>query len=250
MKIGIAGYGFVGKAQELIFKDYHEIIISDPAKGEYGNLAHADAIIICVSTPQKDVSGHCDVTNVCDVIDEAPDVPILIKSTISPEGWRLITDTCENKNITFSPEFLRAAHWQEDAKNKRDYYFGGESCNYWSDLYLRALGLINVDIGKPEELILMKQLRNSYLATKVTFFNQVYDYCAGEGVDFEKVRKFITADERIGESHSHVTKERGFGGHCLPKDTLATVRSANVSANTRMTLLEEALDYNSSIRKD
>ena len=96
----------------------------------------------------------------------------------------------------------------------------------------------------------MKQLRNSYLATKVTFFNQVYDYCKGEGLDFDTVRKLIVEDERIGESHSYVTQERGFGGHCLPKDTLATVRSANVSANTRMTLLEEALDYNKSIRKD
>ena len=250
MKIGIAGYGFVGKAQEHIFKDYYDIIISDPAQGEYGNLAHADCVIVCVSTPQKEISGHCDVTNVCDVIDEAPDVPILIKSTISPEGWRLIKDTCDNKNITFSPEFLRAAHWQEDSKNKRDFYFGGESCNFWSELYLRALGSINVDIGTPEELILMKQLRNSYLALKVTFFNQVFDYCKGEGVDFEQVRKFITADDRIGESHSTVTKERGFGGHCFPKDTLATVRSAVVSANTRMTVLEEALDYNNSIRKD
>lgn len=249
MKIGIAGYGFVGKAHEKIFKEAHEIIVSDPAQGEYGNLAHADCVIVCVSTPQKEISGHCDVTNVCDVIDEAPDVPILIKSTISPEGWRLITDTCANKNITFSPEFLRAAHWEEDAVNKKDFYFGGASVGFWSDLFLCALGRINITPAEPEELILMKQLRNSYLATKVTFFNQVYDYCAGEGVDFEKVRKFITADERIGESHSHVTKERGFGGHCLPKDTLATVRSANVSANTRMTLLEEALDYNESIRK-
>ena len=185
----------------------------------------------------------------CDVIDEAPDVPILIKSTISPEGWRLIKDTCKNKDITFSPEFLRAAHWQEDAKNKRDFYFGGASCNFWSDLFVEALGKINVDIASPEELILMKQLRNSYLATKVTFFNQVFDYCKGEGVDFERVRKLITADDRIGESHSRVTKERGFGGHCLPKDTLATVRSALISADTNMTLLQEALDYNDKIKR-
>lgn len=247
MKIGIAGYGFVGQAHELILKDYYELIISDPAKGHYGDLRHADAIIVCVSTPSK-INGHCDVTNVCDVIDQAPDVPILIKSTISPEGWRLVTDTCSNKNITFSPEFLRAAHWQEDALNKKDYYFGGESCNFWSDMFLRALGTINVHIATPEELILTKQLRNSYLALKVSFFNQVYDYCKGEGIDFENVRKLITADERIGESHSYVTEERGFGGHCLPKDTLATVRSSTVSANTRFTLLEEALDYNNSIR--
>jgi UDPglucose 6-dehydrogenase len=250
MKLGIAGYGFVGQAHELIFKEYHDIIISDPFKREFGNLKHADAIIVCVSTPQKEMTGHCDVTNVCDVIDEASDVPILIKSTLSPEGWRLIKDTCKNQDITFSPEFLRAAYWQEDAKNKRDFYFGGASCNFWSDLFLKALGKINVDIASPEELILMKQLRNSYLATKVTFFNQVYDYCKGEGLEFEKVRKLITADDRIGESHSYVTEERGFGGHCLPKDTLATIRSSVISANTRMTLLEAALDYNESIRHE
>jgi UDPglucose 6-dehydrogenase len=250
MKLGIAGYGFVGKAHEKIFKGTHEIIISDPAQGHYGNIKHADAIIICVSTPQKEISGHCDVTNVCDVINEAPDVPILIKSTISPEGWRLIKDTCKNQNITFSPEFLRAAHWEEDATAKKDFYFGGASVGFWSDLFLQALGKINITPAEPEELILMKQLRNSYLALKVTFFNQVFDYCKGEGVDFETVRKLMTQDERIGDSHSYVTQERGFGGHCLPKDTLATIRSAVASADTRMTLLEEALDYNNSIRKD
>ena len=51
MKIGIAGYGYVGMAHELILKKYHEVIVSDPAKGYYGDLRHADAIIICVSTP-------------------------------------------------------------------------------------------------------------------------------------------------------------------------------------------------------
>ena len=249
MKLGIAGYGFVGQAHELIFKKSHEIIISDPAKSEYGNLKHADAIIICVSTPSAS-NGTCDVSNVCSVITEAPDVPILIKSTISPEGWKLITDTFKNKNITFSPEFLRAAHWQEDALNKKDFYFGGDSVGFWSDLFLAALGRINITPAEPEELILMKQLRNSYLALKVTFFNQVYDYCKGEGLNFDNVRKLVTADERIGDSHSFVTKERGFGGHCLPKDTLATVRSSVSSANTRMTLLEESLNYNNSIQKD
>ena len=53
MKIGIAGYGFVGQAHELIFKECHDIIISDPFKREFGNLKHADAIIVCVSTPQN-----------------------------------------------------------------------------------------------------------------------------------------------------------------------------------------------------
>ena len=107
MKLGIAGYGFVGQAHELIFKEYHDIIISDPFKREFGNLKHADAIIVCVSTPQKEMTGHCDVTNVCDVIDEASDVPILIKSTLSPEGWRLIKDTCKNQDDIIIGKYLK-----------------------------------------------------------------------------------------------------------------------------------------------
>ena len=243
MKIGIAGYGYVGMAHEIIFNE-HDLIISDPYKRQFGNLKHAECIVICVSTP-SDASGSCDVTNVIDVVNEVPDVPILIKSTISPEGWSLIKDKFPNKNITFSPEFLRAKHWREDATNKKDFYFGGEDVNFWSELFVQALGRINVDIAQPEELILMKQLRNSYLATKVTFFNQVYDYCQDQNIDFGRVRKLITADDRIGESHSFVTDERGFGGHCLPKDTLATVRSSKAD----LPLLESALNYNKKIRK-
>ena len=90
MKLGIAGYGYVGKAHELIFEPYHDIIISDPAKGHYGDLRHADAIIVCVSTPCSE-NGFCDVNNVMDVIDDGPNVPYLIKSTLSIEGWKLIT---------------------------------------------------------------------------------------------------------------------------------------------------------------
>ena len=51
MKIGIAGYGYVGQAHEAALKDYHEILIRDPALGHYADLQHADAIIVCVSTP-------------------------------------------------------------------------------------------------------------------------------------------------------------------------------------------------------
>ena len=244
MKLGIAGYGYVGMAHELIFKECHDIIVSDPFKREFGNLKHADAIIVCVSTPQNEISGHCDVTNVCDVIDAAPDVPILIKSTISPEGWRLITDTCANKNITFSPEYLRAAHWDKDIEECKDFYMGGASTNFWADLFRFARGDINVHIAEPVELILSKQLRNSFLALKVTYFNQVYDYCSGEGVDFESVRKLITSDPRIGPSHSFVTEERGFGGHCLPKDTRAT----ELSADGNMPLVKQILEYNQKFK--
>lgn len=248
MKIGIAGYGYVGKAMELQLKEYNDIIISDPALGHYGDLRHADAIVVCVSTPPMEMSGACDVGNVADVIDDAPDVPILIKSTISLEGWRLITDCCKNQDITFSPEFLRAKHWQEDAKTQKKYLFGGASTNFWTEVFLTARGKIDVDVRTPEELILAKQLRNSFLAMKVSFFNQVEDFCVSQEVDPVNVSELICADERIGRSHSFVTPDRGYGGHCLPKDVVATIRSAQVSG-ARMTLLEETDNYNNAIRK-
>ena len=246
MKLGIAGYGFVGQAHELIFEDYHDILISDPALGQYADLSHADAIIICVSTPAgKD--GSCNMNNVFDVIDAAPDVPLLIKSTISVEGWKMLADL--KRNLTFSPEFLRAAHWNIDALETKDYYFGGTSCNFWSDLFLRALGDINVTIRNPEDLVASKALRNSFLALKVSFFNQVYDYCKAHDLDYNAVAATVGEDPRIGLSHTSVTEERGYGGHCFPKDVKATIKSGQ-AYNARLTLLEEADNYNSSIRPD
>ena len=247
MKIGIAGYGFVGQAHELILQDYNEILISDPHKGHYADLQHADAIIVCVSTPPR-ADGSCEVANVFDVIDHAPDVPILIKSTMSVEGWRSIRDAFPKHNLTFSPEFLRAAHWQKDALNNKDWYMGGDGTSFWAELFVTALGDINVAIDKPENLVAAKAMRNSFLALKVSFFNQVYDYCEAHGLDYGAVAEVIGADERIGHSHTTVTKERGYGGHCFPKDTRATIRSGQ-AYNARLTLLEEADAYNTLIRK-
>ena len=248
MKIGIAGYGFVGMAHDWILKDYHDIIVSDPAKGHYGDLRHADAIIVCVATPQRE-DGSCHMDNVFDVIDAAPDVPILIKSTISVEGWRAIRDAFPNKSLTFSPEFLRAAHWQDDITENKDWYLGGDGTNFWSEILVLALGPINIHIGYPQDLVAAKALRNSFLALKVSFFNQVYDYCEAHGLDYEEVARVVGDDSRIGHSHTTVTKDRGYGGHCFPKDVRATIKSGQ-AYNARLTLLEEADAYNKNIRKN
>ncbi len=167
---------------------------------------------------------------------------------MSCEGWRLIIDCCKNKNLTYSPEFLRAKHWQQDATQQKQVYLGGSDTQFWSDILLSALGNISISVGDPQELIAAKQLRNSFLALKVTYFNQIFDFCNAQNINFDSVRKFITSDDRINESHSFVTDERGFGGHCFPKDILATLRSSQV-AGAGMSLLEEAIEYNNKVRK-
>lgn len=248
MKIGIAGYGFVGKAHEAALKDYHEIIISDPMLGHYGDLRHADAIIVCVSTPESDW-GTCDMNNVFDVIDNSPNVPILIKSTISVEGWDMLVDAFPNKQLAFSPEFLRASSAIEDFKNSDTILLGGSNTGFWAELFVIALGNINVSTADPKELILAKYARNTFLALKVSYFNQLYDLSTQLGLDYEQVRQYTTIDKRIGDSHTMITEDRGFGGHCFPKDTKAFVKSAE-RMDVEFTLLKEALKYNNNIRKD
>jgi len=248
MKIGIAGYGFVGKAHEGALKDYHDLIIYDPALGHYGDLRHADAIIVCVSTPQGS-HGGCHMDNVYDIVNNNSNVPILIKSTISIEGWDMLKHVFPFTSITFSPEFLRAASALEDFQNTDTILLGGGNTGFWADIFITAMGKINVNIANPKELIVTKYARNSFLALKVAYFNQINDLCKDAGVDYEQVRMYTTLDNRIGESHTTITDERGFGGHCFPKDTSAFIVSGK-KYGEHLSILEEAIKYNHRVRKD
>jgi UDPglucose 6-dehydrogenase len=97
-------------------------------------------------------------------------------------------------------------------------------------------------------LILAKYFRNSFLATKVTFFNQMYDLCNAIGVNYSVVSHLVSVDNRIGRSHTSVTKERGFGGHCFPKDTAAIIKTAELSG-IDLGLIKSSIEYNNRIRK-
>ena len=243
MKIGIAGYGMVGKAHYEILKFKHDVVINDPALDYTSSFDDVDCIIVCVATPRRK-DGSCHMDNVFEVIDAAPDVPILIKSTISAEGWDMLVDAFPNRMINFSPEFLRAATAVEDLKNTTLMLIGGTSNSFWKDVFD-----VNIEIADPKELILAKYARNSFLALKVAFFNQMYDLCDALDVEYSAVAHYTTMDERIGDSHSYITKERGFGGHCFPKDTAALIKTAQRD-NVDMSILKEAVKYNNIIRKD
>ena len=248
MRIGIAGYGFVGQAHEAALEDYHKLLINDPALGYYADLRHADAIIVCVSTPQHE-TGACNINNVYEVIEAAPDVPILIKSTISLEGWRELRHLLPDAELTFSPEFLRAESALDDFKNSKHFLMGGDNTGFWAQLFIDAMGKIDIEIAEVEELILAKYFRNAFLATKVAFFNEIYDLCDKLDVEYSAVAHYTGMDDRIGYSHTFVTEERGFGGHCLPKDTNAIVHTGERN-DVELSLIKQAIRYNSIIRKD
>lgn len=244
MNITIAGYGFVGKAHNTLLQQAHEIDIVDPAF-EAWNFPIAEdtqGVIVCVATPPRD-DGGCEMKNVFDVIESSPDVPILIKSTISVEGWRLLVDTFPDRTIAFSPEFLREASWEEDILGLEKLLIGGKGCNFWAKVFD-----IKTEVCDAESLILTKYARNSFLALKVAYFNQLYDLCEALDVDYEAVAHYTGMDPRITQSHTKVTEQRGFGGHCFPKDTSALVKTAQRD-NVELSILQEAIEYNRRIRK-
>ena len=243
MKILIAGYGFVGRAHYEVLKFKHDVVINDPALGYTNSYDDVDAVIVCVSTPPR-ADGSCHMDNVYEVIEAAPDVPILIKSTISVEGWDMLVDAFPNRMLNFSPEFLRAASAVEDLQNMSLMLIGGTNTCFWKDVFE-----VSVEIAEPRELILAKYARNSFLALKVSFFNQIYDLCDALDIEYSAVAHYTTMDERIGDSHSFISDERGFGGHCFPKDTSALVKSGQ-RENVDLSILREAIEYNNRIRKD
>ena len=251
MKVVIAGYGFVGKAVDNVIKKHYDVLISDPQKGLDAVYYNTDAVIICVATPQAD-DGSCYIDNVLDVLAETPiHSQVLIKSTISIDGWDKIKKQFPEHKIVFSPEFLRAASAIEDFANQKNMYLGGhhDDVAFWINFFRKCGMNIGYEMLSPKEAILIKCFRNSFLATKVAFFNQVYDLCEKTGIPYYVVQRGIGDDERIGRSHTEVTEERGFGGHCFPKDTSALLKSAEKIQPGLLSILQEAVSYNNKIRK-
>jgi|TARA_B110000914_G_C15510342_1_gene470472 UDPglucose 6-dehydrogenase len=250
MRITIAGYGFVGKAMEAYLQQTsNQIAVIDPKiSSKKISTTEPNGVIVCVSTPQS-ADGSCDMSNVIDVLsDIEPKTPVLLKSTISLEGWNKLRHKFPTHLISYSPEYIRAETANQDMLNNIDIKLGGGNFYWWERTLQRNDKLVKVSYARPEDLILAKYFRNSFLATKVAFFNQIYDLCNATGIDYEAVASLITEDNRIGDSHTRVTSERGFGGHCFPKDTQAILKTANDN-NIDLTLIEQAILYNNQIRK-
>lgn len=248
----LAGFGFVGKAYHNAFKDHHTISIIDPKLNDYtvNEFEDYDGIMVCVPTPQSD-DGSCDMSYVLSVLDQVPHtMPVMIKSTISLEGWAEILAKFPNHSITFSPEFLRADTANEDVLATKNIIVAGGNTIFWGDVYSKVFPMARVYTVSVQEAILIKYFRNSFLATKVSYFNQVFDFCETLGASFDAVRFGIALDERIGASHTFVNpSDRGFGGYCFPKDTAAILSTANLF-EVDLGLIKAAVDYNNRIKND
>ncbi len=255
MKIIIAGYGFVGKAVARTLEKKHELVIIDPKYGNESIADHVDAdgIIICVGTPHT-IDQACDDSQVHAVMKSVPVfMPVLIKSTIVPDQLFAIQSAYNDHSICYNPEFLRAVSSVEDFANQKYMVIGGEDPEgFWQELFTSVLPDCKLYFYcSVTEASLVKYSINSFLATKVAFFNQLYDLCNASGADYNLVRQIIAHDSRIGNSHTVVglDGDRGFGGACFPKDTNALIEYSK-KAQTPLTILDTAVEYNKTIRKN
>jgi UDPglucose 6-dehydrogenase len=225
MKIGIIGNGYVGKATSLLFMHGNDVIIYDkdpskskPTKTQLADIAACDLIFICVPTPMY-MDGSCDTDIISAVISSlkghSPMENIIIRSTV-PVGFS------DSFGVNFMPEFLTERNWKNDIKNTEKWIVG--TANPSNTAFKKKIkDVISKEILfiLNSEAEMVKLVRNAFLATKVSFFNEMENFCTAKKVDFDVIREVVTADRRIGEDHSFVPGpdgKRGFGGTCLPKD--------------------------------
>jgi UDPglucose 6-dehydrogenase len=215
-----------------------------------------DAIFIAVGTPSRRGDGHADLTFVYDVVREiAPAINaytvVVTKSTVpvgtGDEIESILMDLCSHTNfdVVSNPEFLREGSAINDFMRPDRVVIGTDSKQaqeVMRELY-RPLFLIDTPIlftsRRTAELV--KYAANTFLATKITFINEIADLCETIGADVHDVAKGIGLDGRIGNKFLHAGP--GYGGSCFPKDTLALVRTAK-DANSPIKIIEAVVEVN------
>lgn len=264
--IGVIGNGFVGKATSLFAGPRIKVLVYDidpqkcnPMGTTLSQISkECKVVFICVPTPVTK-TGKCYLKIVESVIGELKQYNfvghIVVRSTVPP-------GTCKKLQVHHMPEFLRERSWEDDFRNTSTWIVGMDESpskqqfrKIISDLldYASQDGQIsgkNVYFANTSETELVKYARNAFLATKVSFFNEIYQYAEKlEDVNYQVARKLITIDSRIGEGHSDVPgpdNKKGFGGTCFPKDLTALKTEMN-NLGAHPILLSAVWNRNSTI---
>ena len=199
---------------------------------------NAQAIFIAVGTPSRRGDGHADLTYVYDAAREIAAAlsgyaVVITKSTVpvgtGDEVERIIREARPDAQVAVvsNPEFLREGAAIRDFKLPDRIVVGTEDerakqvmNELYRPLYLNSSPILITDRRSAE---LIKYAANAFLATKITFINEIADLCEKVGADVQHVARGIGLDNRIGSKFLHAGA--GYGGSCFPKDTLALIRT-------------------------
>ena len=219
-------------------------------------VAGSEAVFIAVGTPSRRGDGHADLSYVRAAAEEIgralTDYAVVVtKSTVPVGTGREVAEILRRMNppggfdVASNPEFLREGSAIEDFMRPDRVVIGADSevaravmRALYRPLYLLETPMLFTDIETAE---LIKYAANAFLATKITFINEIADLCERVGADVQDVANGIGLDGRIGRKFLHAGP--GFGGSCFPKDCRALVRTAR-EAEAPLTIVETVVRVN------
>lgn len=243
--IGIIGLGYVGGAiynaipEADTYDKNPDINVTCNSMAQL--VERVELIYVCVPTPATKY-GECDTSIVESVVDEIALVAsnpkiIVIKSTVPPGTTKRLQEKYSEHHILFSPEFLTEANYKDDYLNQSMMLVGYSGEEHRSAaltvmteqcMRVKTLGYGTVVDATTAELY--KYVANNFLATKVSFANEMRSIADKIGVDWKDISYLAKHDDRLGKSHWKVPGPDGhfgFGGTCLPKDLSAMIHFAS-----------------------
>jgi UDPglucose 6-dehydrogenase len=263
-KLGIVGHGFVGSAINQGFTKNIKKYIVDPNKYSGNTIKkliefQPDAVFVSVPTPQLE-SGECNTDILDSVLQElntGKNLLVVIKSTVPAYKLQAIREQCINLKIVYNPEFLTEKNYLEDFRRPPMHVFGGDRSDtdrvealYREHSVCEPCPVFHTDLITAS---MVKYCINSFLATKVTFMNEMYDVLKNAGgTEWSEFASIISTDPRLGTSHMRVPGNdgvRGYAGSCFPKDTAALAYYAREILNVPFTQLETSIEINERLRK-
>jgi UDPglucose 6-dehydrogenase len=224
-----------------------------------------DAVFIAVGTPSRRGDGHADLSYVFAAAGEIAEVlaarpgsrtVIVTKSTVPVGTGRRLENILAQRlpanafDVASNPEFLREGSAIQDFMRPDRVVIGTDSEHartvlraLYRPLYLLETPVVFTTIETAE---MIKYAANAFLATKITFINEVADLCEAVGADVQDVARGIGLDGRIGRKFLHAGP--GFGGSCFPKDCEALVRTAE-EVGSPLTMVERVLEINNARKR-
>ncbi len=224
-------------------------------------VAGADAVFIAVGTPTRRGEGHADLTYVYAAAEEVAKAingftVVVTKSTVPVGTNREVARRIKAAApgcpfaVASNPEFLREGAAIEDFMHPDRVVVGVEDdraqavmTDIYRPLNLRETPMVFTSLESAE---IIKYAANAFLATKITFINEIADLCEKVGGDVQAVAKGMGLDKRIGSKFLHAGP--GYGGSCFPKDTLALTRTAQ-ELNSPMHIVETVVAVNEARKR-